>query len=120
MSVDACTLTRTLGQAAREVYVGKTLFIQLREFVPWTRFKLHPMGFRAAVELPTLLDLRGAIPAFIRASDGKLHDVNVLDALVIEAAQAALRRHRQCQRGCLPHSTPSTSARSSLPAKSVR
>ncbi len=33
----------------------------------------------------TLLDLRGAIPSFIHISDGKLHDVNVLDLLVPEA-----------------------------------
>lgn len=33
----------------------------------------------------TLLDLRGAIPAFIHISDGKLHDVNVLDILPVEA-----------------------------------
>jgi hypothetical protein len=34
---------------------------------------------------PSLLDLRGAIPAFIHISDGKLHDVNVLDILPVEA-----------------------------------
>jgi hypothetical protein len=34
---------------------------------------------KTAVKLHTLLDLRGAIPAFIHISDGKLHDVNVLD-----------------------------------------
>ena len=33
----------------------------------------------------TLLDLRGAIPAFIHISDGKLHEVNVLDILPLEA-----------------------------------
>ena len=33
----------------------------------------------------TLLDLRGAIPSFIHISDGKLHDVNVLDLLIPEA-----------------------------------
>lgn len=40
---------------------------------------------RAAVKLHTLLDLRGAIPAFIHISDGKMHEVNVLDFLPIEA-----------------------------------
>ena len=39
----------------------------------------------AAIKLHTLLDLRGAIPAFIHISDGKLHDVNVLDILPVEA-----------------------------------
>lgn len=40
---------------------------------------------KAAIKLHTLLDLRGAIPAFIYISDGKLHDVNVLDILPMEA-----------------------------------
>src|ERR1039458_5150037 len=40
---------------------------------------------KAAIKLYTLLDLRGAIPAFIHISDGKLHDVNVLDILLVEA-----------------------------------
>ena len=40
---------------------------------------------KAAIKLHTLLDLRGAIPAFIHISDGKLHDVNVLDILLVEA-----------------------------------
>jgi hypothetical protein len=34
---------------------------------------------QGAIKLHTLLDLRDAIPAFIHISDGKLHDVNVLD-----------------------------------------
>lgn len=40
---------------------------------------------KAAIKLHTLLDLGGAIPAFIHISDGKLHDVNVLDLLAFEA-----------------------------------
>ncbi len=39
---------------------------------------------KSAVKLHTLLDLRGNIPTFIHISDGKLHDVNVLDILVPE------------------------------------
>ncbi|MFN6102313.1 MAG: IS4 family transposase, partial [Burkholderiales bacterium] len=39
---------------------------------------------KAAVKLHTLLDLRGSIPAFIHISDGKMHEVNVLDILVLE------------------------------------
>ena len=42
-------------------------------------------NYSDAGELHTLLDLRGAIPAFIHISDGKLHDVNVLDILPVEA-----------------------------------
>jgi len=37
------------------------------------------------VKLHTLLDLRGNIPSFIHISDGKLHEVNVLDRLLPEA-----------------------------------
>ena len=40
---------------------------------------------KAAIKLRTLLDLRGAIPAFIHISDGKTGDVNVLDLLSFEA-----------------------------------
>ena len=47
----------------------------------WAPFR----STKAAIKLHTLLDLRGAIPAFIYISDGKLHDVNVLDILPIEA-----------------------------------
>ena len=40
---------------------------------------------KAAIKLHTLLDLRGSIPAFIHISDGKMHEVKVLDQLLIEA-----------------------------------
>jgi hypothetical protein len=48
---------------------------------PWAPFR----STKAAVKLHTLLDLRGSIPSFIHISDGKLHDVNVLDLIIIEA-----------------------------------
>jgi len=48
---------------------------------PWANFR----STKAAVKLHTLLDLRGNIPTFIHISDGKLHDVNVLDILLPEA-----------------------------------
>jgi hypothetical protein len=48
---------------------------------PWAPFR----ATKAAVKMHTLLDLRGAIPSFIHISDGKLHDVNVLDLLIPEA-----------------------------------
>jgi transposase len=48
---------------------------------PWARFRKH----KAAVKLHTLLDLRGNIPTFIRITDGKVHDVNVLDEILPEA-----------------------------------
>ena len=47
---------------------------------PWALFR----STKSAVKLHTLLDLRGNIPAFIQISDGKLHDVNVLDLLLPE------------------------------------
>jgi IS4 transposase len=47
----------------------------------WAPFR----STKAAVKMHTLLDLRGAIPAFIHISDGKMHEVNVLDLLDIEA-----------------------------------
>ncbi len=48
---------------------------------PWAPFRTA----KAAVKLHTLLDLRGNIPTFIHISDGKVHEVNVLDMLAIEA-----------------------------------
>ena len=48
---------------------------------PWARFRKH----KAAVKMHTLLDLHGSIPTFIRITDGKVHDVNVLDEIAIEA-----------------------------------
>ncbi len=48
---------------------------------PWAKFRKH----KAAVKMHTLLDLRGNIPTFIRITDGKAHDVNVLDEIIPEA-----------------------------------
>ncbi len=47
---------------------------------PWARFRRT----KGAIKLHTLLNLRGSIPEFIHISDGKLHDVNVLDILIPE------------------------------------
>jgi IS4 transposase len=47
---------------------------------PWAPFR----SAKAAIKLHTLLDLHGNIPSFIFISDGKLHDVNILDQLVPE------------------------------------
>jgi hypothetical protein len=47
----------------------------------WAPFR----STKAAVKMHTLLDLRGAIPAFIHISDGKMHEVNVLDFMPVEA-----------------------------------
>ena len=48
---------------------------------PWAHFRTT----KAAVKMHTLLDLRGSIPSFIHISDGKMHDVNVLDLIIPEA-----------------------------------
>lgn len=46
----------------------------------WAKFRKT----KAAVKLHTLLDLRGNLPTFIRITDGKTHDVKILDELVFE------------------------------------
>jgi hypothetical protein len=48
---------------------------------PWAPFR----STKAAIKLHTQLDLRGNIPSFIYISDGKMHDVNILDQLILEA-----------------------------------
>jgi hypothetical protein len=48
---------------------------------PWAKFRKH----KAAVKMHTLLDLHGNIPTFISITDGKVHDVNVLDEILPEA-----------------------------------
>jgi hypothetical protein len=63
------------------VYALDTTTIDLSLSVfPWAPFQQS----KAAIRLHTLLDLRGNIPTFIHISDGKLHEVNILDQLVPE------------------------------------
>jgi hypothetical protein len=81
---------------ARKLYIDEPFGVDLNETVyaldattidlclsvfSWAPFRTT----KAAVKLHTLLDLRGNIPAFIHISDGKMHDVNVLDQLLPEA-----------------------------------
>lgn len=47
---------------------------------PWARFRRA----KGAVKPHTMIDLQGAIPVFIDITDGKVHDVNVLDILIPE------------------------------------
>ena len=85
-----------LIRRARKLYDGEDLGLDLTNTVyaldattidlclslfDWAPFR----ATKAAIKLHTLLDLRGAIPAFIHVSDGKMHDVKVLDILPIEA-----------------------------------
>ena len=58
---------------------SSTIDLCLSSF-PWASFR----SSKGAVKLHTLLDLRGSIPTFIHISDGKLHDVNILDELIPE------------------------------------
>ncbi len=47
---------------------------------PWAKFRKN----KGAVKMHTQLDLRGSIPTFIEITDGKVHDVNILDLLILE------------------------------------
>ena len=82
-----------LIQRAKQLYLGDDLGLDLDATVyaldattidlclslfPWAKFRRA----KGAVKLHTLLNLQGNIPEFILISDGKLHDVNVLDHLV--------------------------------------
>ena len=89
-------LAALLIKRARKLYCNDSFGIELSNTVyaldattidlclslfPWAPFRTT----KAAVKLHTLLDLRGNIPAFIHISDGKTHEVNVLDMLAFEA-----------------------------------
>ena len=80
---------------ARRLYAQEPFGIELQETVyaldattidlclsvfPWAVFR----SAKAAIKLHTLLDLRGNIPTFVHISDGKVHEVNILDQLVPE------------------------------------
>ena len=84
-----------LIKIARRLYIDEPFGVDLKETVyaldsttidlcmtlfPWAPFR----STKAAIKLHTLIDLRGNIPSFIHISDGKLHDVNVLDILLPE------------------------------------
>jgi hypothetical protein len=91
-----CDFAQILIQEARKLYANDDFDLELEETVyaldastidlclsvfPWARFRQT----KAAVKLHTLLDLRGDIPTFIWITDGKVHDVNILDQLIPEA-----------------------------------
>jgi uncharacterized protein DUF4372/DDE family transposase len=84
-----------LIRIARRLYINEPFGVDLKETVyaldsttidlcmtlfPWAPFR----STKAAIKLHTLIDLRGNIPSFLHISDGKLHDVNVLDILLPE------------------------------------
>jgi hypothetical protein len=80
---------------ARRLYAGDVFAVELENTVyaldtttidlslkvfPWARFRTT----KAAVKMHTQIDLRGNIPSFIHVSDGKMHEVNVLDLIMPE------------------------------------
>jgi hypothetical protein len=88
-------LAQSLIQTARQLYANEELGLELDNTVyaldattidlclsvfPWAHFRKA----KGAIKLHTLLDLQGNIPSFIHISDGKMHDVNVLDILIPE------------------------------------
>jgi len=90
-----CEFAQSLIGIARRLYANEPFGLDLKDTVyaldattidlclsvfPWAPFR----STKAAIKLHTLLDLRGNIPSFIFISDGKLHEVNVLDQLVPE------------------------------------
>ena len=89
-------LAALLIKRARKLYCNDSFGIELHNTVyaldattidlclslfPWAPFR----STKAAVRLHTLLDLRGNIPTFIHISDGRTHEINVLDMLIAEA-----------------------------------
>src|SRR5258708_184036 len=96
MDTGKVPFAQVLIRQARKLYAVESFGVELSETAyaldsttidlclsvfPWASFR----ATKAAVKMHTLLDLRGAIPSFIHISDGKLHDVNVLDLLIPEA-----------------------------------
>ena len=86
---------QVLIHQARKLYAEEDFGVELEETVyaldsttidlclslfPWAKFRKH----KGAIKLHTLLDLRGSIPTFIEITDGKIHDVNILDELLPE------------------------------------
>jgi len=90
-----CDFAQSLIAMARRLYINEPFGVDLKDTVyaldattidlclsvfPWAPFR----STKAAINVHTLLDLRGNIPSFIRISDGKWHEVNVLDELIAE------------------------------------
>jgi len=90
-----CEFAQSLIRIARRLYAKEPLAVDLSDTVyaldsttidlclslfPWAGFRKA----KGAVKLHTLLDVRGGIPSFIHISNGRFHDVNVLDLLITE------------------------------------
>lgn len=87
---------QVLIHTARDLYLKEPFGLELEQTIyaldattidlclslfPWAYFRKN----KGAIKLHTLLDLRGSIPSFIEITDGKVHDVNILDTLIPEA-----------------------------------
>ena len=81
---------------ARKLYIDEDFGVELQQtayaldatiidlclsLFPWAKFRNR----KGAVKLHTLIDLRGSIPVFVIITHGKVHEVTVLDDLIIEA-----------------------------------
>jgi len=84
-----------LIQEAKKLYFNEPFGVEIDETVyafdsttidlclslfPWAKFRKH----KGAIKMHTLLNLHGSIPEFIRITDGKVHDVNILDEIFPE------------------------------------
>jgi len=91
-----CDFAQILIHQARQLYVDDDFGLQLQETVyaldatiidlclsvfPWARFR----STKGGIKLHTLLDLKGNIPSFIAITEGRVHEVNILDELIPEA-----------------------------------
>jgi hypothetical protein len=91
-----CDFAQFLIHQARKLYANDDFGLQLQETVyaldatiidlclsvfPWARFRKT----KGAIKLHTLLDLKGNIPSFIAITEGRVHEVNILDELIPEA-----------------------------------
>ena len=90
-----CEFAQSLIRTARRLYADDSWGVELANTVyaldattidlclsvfPWAPFR----STKAAIKLHTLLDLRGNIPSFLCITDGKVHEVNILDQLAPE------------------------------------
>ena len=94
-------LARHLIVKARKLYSGDQTTLDLDEMVyaidastidlclskfPWAKFRKT----KAAVKLHTMIDLKGSIPVFIEITDGSVHDVNIMDQMILKLAVSTL------------------------------
>jgi len=118
---DLCRLRAAPDRHRRKLYVNEPFGVDLPNtayaldsttiglvalaLFPWAAVSNH----EGAVKMHTLLDLRGNIPSFIHISDGKMHDVNILDQLIPEAGVST-----SWNRGHTSTSTPVPASRNQL------